>query len=206
MAVKHGTLLGVIRRKSSSKWNKNTKKNLGPLFKNNLRWRLRNNEELCELLGGHGMVNYIQKVTVSWSYAWYIWMMLKHQKSIEWKILWEKTCGKTESGGIERPEEVSRGQDYLEVTYWRGRGLMSAVPPLTISVSVVTRPGRLKSAFESLSLHRAFCSLFNYTHQHMNIYILFKKCKIYIKTFKMLLHVSFTRSSSGSIYCSLLKL
>jgi len=42
--------------------------------------------------------------------------------------------------------------------------------------------------------------LFNYTHQHMHIhththiyiYILFKKSKIYIKTFKMLLHVSIT--------------
>jgi len=30
----------------------------------------------------------------------------------------------------------------------------------------------------------------------------FKKSKIYIKTFKTLLHVSNTRSSSGSIYCS----
>ena len=38
------------------------------------------------------------------------------------------------------------------------------------------------------------------------IYILFQKSKIYIKTFKTLLHVSITRSSSGSIYCSLLKL
>jgi len=62
-----------------------------------------------------------------------------------------------------------------------------------------------------LSLHHAFCSLFNYTHQHMHIYIythyiLFKKSKIYIKTFKTLLHVSITRSSSESISCSLLKL
>jgi len=39
-----------------------------------------------------------------------------------------------------------------------------------------------------------------------HIYILFKKSKIYIKIFKTLLHVSITRSSSGSIYCSLLKL
>ena len=36
--------------------------------------------------------------------------------------------------------------------------------------------------------------------------MLFKKSKIYIKTFKPLLHVSITRSSSGSIYCSSLKL
>jgi len=38
------------------------------------------------------------------------------------------------------------------------------------------------------------------------IYILFKKSKIYIKAFKTLLHVSITRSSSGSIHYSLLKL
>jgi len=58
--------------------------------------------------------------------------------------------------------------------------------------------------------------LFNYTQQHMythahthtqtHIYILFMKSKIYIKIFKTLLHVSITRSASGSIYCSLLKL
>jgi len=89
----------AIRRKSSNMWNENTKKNLRPLFENNLWWRLRNNEELCELLGGHGMVEYIQKITMSWSYAWYIWIILEHWKSIEWKILWKKTCGKTESGG-----------------------------------------------------------------------------------------------------------
>ena len=40
----------------------------------------------------------------------------------------------------------------------------------------------------------------------MHIYIQFKKSKIYIKTLKTLLHVSITRSSSGSIHCSLLKL
>ena len=62
----------VIRRQSSSMWNENTKKNLGQLFENNLRWRLKNNEELCELLDGHGVVKYIQKITVSWSCAWYI--------------------------------------------------------------------------------------------------------------------------------------
>ena len=43
-------------------------------------------------------------------------------------------------------------------------------------------------------MHGAFCSLFNYTHHHVHIYIyiytLFKKSKIYIKTFKTLLHVS----------------
>jgi len=66
--------------------------------------------------------------------------------------------------------------------------------------------------FLFLSFHRAFCSLFNYTHQHTHththiyIYILFKKSKIYIRKFKTLLHVSITRSSSGSLYCSLLKL
>ena len=49
-------------------------------------------------------------------------------------------------------------------------------------------------------------SLFNYTHQHMHTYMLFKKSNIYIKTLKTLLHVSNTRSSSGSIHCSLLKL
>jgi len=36
--------------------------------------------------------------------------------------------------------------------------------------------------------------------------MLFNKSKIYIKTPKMLLHVSTIRSSSGSILCSLLKL
>jgi hypothetical protein len=41
---------------------------------------------------------------------------------------------------------------------------------------------------------------------HIYIYILYNKPKIYIKTLKTLLHVSITRSSSGSIYCSLLKL
>jgi len=44
------------------------------------------------------------------------------------------------------------------------------------------------------------------THTNTCTYILLKKSKIYIKTFKTLLHVSIKRSSSGSIYCSLLKL
>ena len=44
------------------------------------------------------------------------------------------------------------------------------------------------------------------THTDTCTYILFKKSKIYIKTFKTLLHVSITRSSSGILYCSLLKL
>ena len=43
-------------------------------------------------------------------------------------------------------------------------------------------------------------TVFHYTHQHMHIYVLFKKSKIYIKTFKIFLHVSITRSSSGTIY------
>jgi len=34
---------------------------------------------------------------------------------------------------------------------------------------------------------------------YIYIYILFKKSKIYIKTFKTLLHVSITRSSSGML-------
>ena len=44
-----------------------------------------------------------------------------------------------------------------------------------------------------------------HTHTHTDtdiyiyIYILFKKSKIYIKTFKMLLHVLIIRSSSGSM-------
>ena len=54
--------------------------------------------------------------------------------------------------------------------------------------------------------HIKFIIGFNYTHQHMNIHILFKKSKIYIETLKTLLHVSITRSSSGSLLCSLLKL
>ena len=49
-------------------------------------------------------------------------------------------------------------------------------------------------------------SVFNYTHQHVHIYVLFKKSKIYIKTLKTLQHVSIIWSSSGSILCSLLKL
>ena len=65
------------------------------------------------------------------------------------------------------------------------------------------------SIWWSLSLHRAFCILFNCTHRQMHIYIyiymlLFNKSKIYIKTLKTLLHVSIIRSFSGSIHCSLL--
>ena len=47
-----------------------------------------------------------------------------------------------------------------------------------------------------------------HTHTHIYIYIYkFKKFKMYIKTLKTLLHVSITlSSSSGSTYCSLLKL
>ena len=45
-----------------------------------------------------------------------------------------------------------------------------------------------------------------YTNQLMHLYILFKKFKIYIKTLKTLLPFSILRSSSGSTYCSLLKL
>jgi len=44
------------------------------------------------------------------------------------------------------------------------------------------------------------------THTNTCTYILFKKSKIYIKIFKTVQHVSITRSSSGSIYCFLLKL
>ena len=40
----------------------------------------------------------------------------------------------------------------------------------------------------------------------MHLYTLFKKFKIYIEALKTLLHVSILRSSSGSTYCSLLKL
>ena len=45
-----------------------------------------------------------------------------------------------------------------------------------------------------------------HTNIYIYIYILFKKSKIYIKTLKKLLHVSITRSSSGSILSSLLNL
>ena len=48
--------------------------------------------------------------------------------------------------------------------------------------------------------------LITHTNTCIYIYILFKKSKIYFKTFKMFLHVLIKRSSSGSIYCSLLKL
>ena len=51
-------------------------------------------------------------------------------------------------------------------------------------------------------IQKSIKELFNYTHLHMHIYIyiyiylfiylLFKKSKIYIKTFKTLLHVSIT--------------
>ena len=44
------------------------------------------------------------------------------------------------------------------------------------------------------------------THSNTSTYILFKKSKIYMNTFKKLLHVSIIRSSSGSIHFSLLKL
>jgi len=37
---------------------------------------------------------------------------------------------------------------------------------------------------------------------HMYKYVLFKKSKIYIKTFKTLLRLSITRPSSWSIYCA----
>ena len=56
-----------------------------------------------------------------------------------------------------------------------------------------------------LSLHRAFCSLFNQYTKQMHIYS-FNDPKIHIKTLKTLLHVSVIRSSPGSIHCSLLKL
>jgi hypothetical protein len=49
-------------------------------------------------------------------------------------------------------------------------------------------------------------NLINCIHQHTHTHILFKKSKIYFETFKTLLHVSIARSSSGSIYCFLLKL
>jgi hypothetical protein len=61
----------------------------------------------------------------------------------------------------------------------------------------------------SLSLHHAFwslliihtnkCTFYNIINSKIHI-------KIHIKTFKMLLHVSILRSSSGSIHCSLLNL
>ena len=44
-----------------------------------------------------------------------------------------------------------------------------------------------------------------YIYKYIYIYYL-RSLKFYIKTFKTLLHVSITRSSSDSIYCSLLKL
>ena len=74
--------------------------------------------------------------------------------------------------------------------------------------STIERPGFL--------VCRMLCSLWArleeeykhliYTHQQIHFYILFKKFKIYIKTLKTLLHFSILRSSSGSTYCSLLKL
>jgi hypothetical protein len=45
-----------------------------------------------------------------------------------------------------------------------------------------------------------------YTHHQMHNLNNIMKFKIHIKTFKMLLHVSILRSSSGTIHCSLLKL
>ena len=60
-----------------------------------------------------------------------------------------------------------------------------------------------------LSCHdyiRLIVILYLITPSHACIYILFKKSKMHIKIFKTPLHVSITRSSSGSIYCYLLKL
>jgi len=45
-----------------------------------------------------------------------------------------------------------------------------------------------------------------YTQNLMHLYILLTEFKIYIETLKTLLHISILRSSSGSTYCSLLKL
>lgn len=126
----------VVRRESTNMWNEYTKKNLVPLYENNLRWRLRNNEDLYELLCGHDMVKYIQKITMSWSYAWYIWIILEHQKKYWKENSMEEDVGKQyqeellPAAECERLEVVCKGQDHLEVTYWRLQGLMWTVPPL----------------------------------------------------------------------------
>ena len=80
--------------------------------------------------------------------------------------------------------------------------------PVWFNLSNLTRADK----FSRLSLNTSHFEKMFHTHliTHTNtcihLYILFKKSKIYIKTFKTLLHVSITRSSSGSVYFTLLKL
>ena len=82
-----------------------------------------------------------------------------------------------------------------------GRWLLSGVPEDV--------HGKVNKIVDYLITHT---NTFKHTHTHTHthtyiyVYILFKKSKMYIKTLKTLLHVSITRSSSGSIYCSLLSL
>ena len=59
--------------------------------------------------------------------------------------------------------------------------------------------------FYRFTTHSVVYSI-THTNTRIHMYVIFKKSKIYIKTFKTLLHVSTIRSSSGSIYCSLLNL
>ena len=58
----------------------------------------------------------------------------------------------------------------------------------------------------TINMYTVYLITHTNTCMYLYICVLFKKSKIYMKTFKTLLHVSITRSSSGSIYCSLLKL
>ena len=50
------------------------------------------------------------------------------------------------------------------------------------------------------------CIVFTEYYTPRNARIIYKSKIYYIKTLKMLLHISILRSSSGSTYCSLLKL
>jgi len=65
---------------------------------------------------------------------------------------------------------------------------------LTVSIHKICVTATQKSnstAIIYLITHTNTCT-YTHTHTHIYIYILFKKSKIYIKTFKMLLHVSIT--------------
>ena len=80
-------------------------------------------------------------------------------------------------------------------------GMVRTVQQITLTVFLLF----YRASVDYLITHTNTCT-HTHTHTHIYIYILFKRSKIYIKTFKTLLHVSITRSSSRSIYCSLLKL
>jgi len=114
---------------------------------------------------------------------------------INWMAVeWALQCSKTMAGRWNEMSERKLGYRACSIQEW----LMS-----WSWIGLYQKAGCRRNCAQT---QKSIYSLFNYTHQHMHVYILFKKSKIFIKTFKMLLHVSITRSSSASIYCSLLKL